>query len=1173
MSSLLHFPPLPTTADSDADQRTAALDIRQSFIVEAPAGSGKTALLIQRFLSLLADENITDPAQVLAITFTRKSTHEMRDRIFKQLQAAADNEPISPSDDLASVTRLLALSVLARDRALGWNLLSRQDRLNIATIDALCVRIANAIPVVTGAGEQSPVDDASHLYAAAARQILDRLGGDNPALTDALRTLLLHRDGNLRECEELLAGMLGSRDQWANLVPLSPTELSDNYLDNTTRARLEKALEQAICRALTVLNDLMPASLCDELSQLAHEMSYSEGYNGNDNPLVICRSLRERPSAAAASLEHWKLLAQLLLTKDGTWRTQLRQNNLAFLIQADHQQQLASLIVRLRDTPGLNDALCSLTKLPPLKYPEDQWLVLKALFRILSHALTELEYVFEDRAECDFIRFALLARQALGSSNTSSDLSTALGVNLQHLLVDEMQDTSSSQYDLLTSLIRHWDGRTRTVFVVGDPRQSIYLFRHARVQRFIETLQQRRLGDVTLTPIFLSRNFRSQGALVEDFNQAFTAIFPASPANTSEESLPYREVNATREADADKGMVWHSSTWGAPPSPGRRQRLQENAAEIRKLVKDWRRRPLPRNRSEPWKIAVLVLNRAHLLQIVRAFKQDPPISFRAIKIEPLAERQEILDLLALTRALLHPADRTAWLALLRTPWCGLTRRDLHILTGQDDEAYRKHTVLDLIVERGDLISEDGAARLRHFQAILTAARSHAGRVPLSQLVERTWRAFGSEVFCDSEESANTARFFELLDELDATAGPVSIAVLDAKMSKLYAAESTTPGAVDLMTIHNSKGLEWDFVVVPELESSTGNDRHRLLTWTEIESGSEDSVARGMIAPLAQKGGDTVLLAAWIRSIQAARDAAERKRLFYVACTRAKEEIHLFASPKLKDDGTVDVHYKSLLRAAWPTAASQFSNISADPLELPQIAASGLTLLSPAETSQRPTIDRIPLQYFHSPGKAALAPAPPSSDHLHRPQGSFEARAIGNATHTFLELLATRIASGSAPRALLAELPTWSARITAVVRASGLPHHQATAAVSTILRSLSHTLHDPEGRWLLTPHSEAASEMSLSTLEATIRIDRTFLAGEAPRAPGLTHRWMIDFKTGTHGAQGIEVFLAGERDRYAPQLESYARLFAANAYPIRLALYYPALPKLIWWPYHPLLTIH
>ena len=845
-------------------------------------------------------------------------------------------------------------------------------------------------------------------------------------------------------------------------------------------------------------------------------MSFSEGYNGNDNPLIICRSLTRKPGAAAASLEHWKLLAELLLTKERKWRTHLHPSKLAFLIQADHQKQLASLIARLRDTSGLNDALASLKRLPPLRYPEDQWLVLKALFRVLAHTLTELEFVFEDRAECDFIRFALLARQAVGSG-TSLDLSAALGVSLQHLLVDEMQDTSSSQYDLLTSLIRHWDGRTRTVFLVGDPRQSIYLFRHARVERFIEIVKKRRLGNVTLTPISLSRNFRSQGGLVQDFNQAFTAIFPPSPVHSSEESLPYRDAVPDRDAGTSKGMVWHTSAWRAAPedpTTGRRQRLRENAAEIRRLVEDWRGRPLPCDRSEPWKIAVLVLNRAHLLQILRAFKQDPPISFRAVKIEPLAERQEILDLLALTRALLHPADQTAWLALLRTPWCGLTRRDLHTLTGEDDEAYRKHTVLDLIAERGELISEDGAARLRHFQAILTAACSRAGRIPLSQLVERTWRAFGADGFCNTEESANTTRFFELLDELDATTGPVSLAALDARMSKLYAAESTTPGAVDLMTIHNSKGLEWDFVVVPELESPTGNDPYRLLTWTEIESASEDTVAHGMISPLAQKGGDTVLFAAWIRSIQAARDNAERKRLFYVACTRAKEEIHLFASPRLKDDGTVDVHYRSLLRAAWPAAASHFSEGPSDLPQLLQLAAVGLTLVPPAETTQRPSIDRIPLSYLHLPGEPAAASVPPSSDPFSRPQGSFEARAIGNVTHTFLELLATRLASGSAKGLLLAELPAWLGRITAVVRAAGLPHDQAKAAAPAILRSLSHTLHDPDGRWLLTRHPEAASEMSLATVGATIRIDRTFLAGEAPRAPGLTYRWMIDFKTGT-----------------------------------------------------------
>ena len=105
-----------------------------------------------------------------------------------------------------------------------------------------------------------------------------------------------------------------------------------------------------------------------------------------------------------------------------------------------------------------------------------------------------------------------------------------------------------------------------------------------------------------------------------------------------------------------------------------------------------------------------------------------------------------------------------------------------------------------------------------------------------------------------------------------------------------------PGAVDLMTIHGAKGLEWDVVMVPGLERKARRHRGRLLTWSEIESGDEEA-AHVVLAPIAGKGEGSKELNAWLKGIHNAREAAERKRLFYVACTRAREELHLFAAPK------------------------------------------------------------------------------------------------------------------------------------------------------------------------------------------------------------------------------------------------------------------------------------
>jgi len=140
----------------------------------------------------------------------------------------------------------------------------------------------------------------------------------------------------------------------------------------------------------------------------------------------------------------------------------------------------------------------------------------------------------------------------------------------------------------------------------------------------------------------------------------------------------------------------------------------------------------------------------------------------------------------------------------------------------------------------------------------------------------------------------------------------------------------------------------------------------------------------------------------------------------------------------------------------------------------------------------------------------------------------------------------------------------------VLRASGLSPNEISALSTSVLRGLTHSLNDPNGQWLLSPNAESASESSFTAVGdrlTTLRLDRTFLAGSTPLSTGTTHRWIIDYKTADHAAGNIDAFLAAERAKYAPQLETYAReLTSQIQQPIQLALYYPMLPRLICWSY-------
>ena len=1177
-------PPIP-----DAPARADALDITRSFIVEAPAGSGKTGLIIQRFLKLLASKSVTDPSQVLAITFTRKATAEMHERVFAQLANAAQRS--TPANDFDIATRSLAEAVLARDSQLQWHLLDNPRRLNIRTIDSVCQDIARELPVLSGSGGGlTPKEDPSPLHHEAARRTLMLLGGPDQALSAALEILLLHRDGSLTNCQSLIATMLRDRDQWGELVPLAADQLTDDYLESVVLPKLEKALDHAICRALTFVSKTLPAGFLHELSALAGEMGHADGYNGQKSPLALCAGKPLPPEEKAAYLDHWHALIGLLLLKDGTFRKPggLNIKTLAFMVQPTHKRQLIQLLEQVQNDSTICEALCSIRALPPAQYPAEQWVVTKALFRVLSRALVELQFVFADRSECDFAEIALLAKSALRRDSALEDLGVSAGINLQHLLVDEMQDTSSAQYELIQLLTQRWDGHSQTVFLVGDPKQSIYLFRQARVERFVRTMHFASLGDLPLTTLQLTANFRSQRGLVDHFNDDFALLFPPHPDPLRPQLVPYAPAVAINNATAARGRVWHAtalpySPVSAEATAFRIDQSRNNAAEIRRIVEQWRAKSPADPNVKPATAAVLVRNRTHLLDIVKAFRKPAEdgstIPFRAVEIEPLTERQEILDLLALTRALLHPADRTAWLAILRAPCCGLSLADLHTLTGRDDPSFRNRNLIDLIAERGDLLTPDGIARLQPFWTAMSAALIQRGRLPLSRWVERTWRAFAAPAFLSPEALANAQRFFELLDDLEDSTGALDLASFDQRLTRLYASPSVHPNAVDLMTIHGAKGLEWDVVFVPALERTGAKNSSRLLSWLEIDAGNEltdDTVAHGIIAPIQAKGKASHILNTWMRSIESTRESAERKRLFYVACTRAQQELHLFAAPARKKEGDIARKADSLLHSAWPAIESQFTDApGAQVILFPQPANHEVVeelIADLAATSELPRppilIDRIP--HHHMPAARATPNAPPQPvpPHFDRPEGSFSARAFGNTTHAFLQLLAERAAQGTPLHQLLHELPTWSPRITALLRASGLAQSEIQRSTTNILKALENTLTDPAGQWILTPHPESASESSLISWQddttRQLRIDRTFLAGPTPLSQDTTHRWIIDYKTTTHSRQNLDAFLEEEKQKYRAIMERYATQLPPTPHPIRVALYYPTLPALTWW---------
>ncbi len=1223
-------PPQPSrSAVADAAQRQAALDIQTSCIVEAPAGSGKTGLLIQRYLKLLAFGGVEQPSEVLAITFTRKADAEMRRRILMQLAAAAENDALAEdASDFDRETRQVAEAVLRRDRDLGWHLLASPQQLNIRTIDSFCAELAGSLPLLSGViAGLTPTEDGAPLYQAAAERTLLHLGGPDRALSDDLDWLLLHRDADLGDFTSLLAEMLRQREQWGELLPLGAAQLTDATLDAEVLPQLQRTLEHLIEDELARCSALIGPELLASAASLACQWSLHPSSGEAPSPLGAFATGSSSLRPKAADLERWVALRSLLLTGTGRWRSRFSPRDLGFELPKSEQEQLRSLIAAFRSRaslfPGLDEVLCDLGNLPEARYPEDQWRAVKSLCRVLRQALIELQLVFAERRSCDFTEVALVARSLLRSEAAAADLLATSVARLRHLLVDEMQDTSAGQYELIEALTSSWDGATQTIFLVGDPKQSIYEFRQARVERFLRIMRSGQFGQVRLQSLRLTANFRSQAHLVEDFNTVFEQILPSPEALAQQQGssdVPFVAASPTRAATTSPALHWqlaheashgNQSRIGQDPTGGQEPPAVEadQAQRLREVLEHfqqaWPRRSEAGSGTRPARIAVLARNRAHLAPILREFRSDRgrgPLPYRAVEIESLAERPEILDLLMLTRALLHPADRAAWLAVLRSPLCGLSLSDLLMLVGEGQGDTRHATVLQLVEQRASLLSALGQELLARSWPVLHAAVAGLGRTAFSLQVERTWDTLGGDAPLRSHERANTRRFLHLLHELETGAEPLSLALLRRRLVTLYAEPAVDADCtVELMTIHKAKGLEWDLVLVPAMERGSGRGDPDFLQWLEFDH--EGHSADFLVAPIQGKGESATRLRQWMGKRQRQREAAEARRLVYVACTRAQEELHLFGTIGRNRDGTPCLPPAgSLLRAAWPAVctALEIEPAPAAPeanvitMEAPSPSSpSGLALAAagepevdagpPAPAPATASASRhLPLAFNfkarlqRDPASSLPYPAAASLRHetgFARPDGSFAARAFGNAVHRFLDLLAQRLAAGQTPASLLEETGSWTPRLVATLRSEGLSPTQARADADRARSALAGALRDPGGVWLLSAHTAARNEVAViaapgSNAGGRLRADRTFFA---PATPGSTIEesclWIVDYKTAALGGRNRHLFLKEQKAKYLPQMQAYARAAAEAGQPperIVLALYFPLLPALVQW---------
>jgi ATP-dependent helicase/nuclease subunit A len=1113
----------------DASARDYAVASHGSVLVQAPAGSGKTTLLTQRCLRLLS--LVDAPERILALTFTRRAAQEMRQRVLSALRAA---DLIECPQAMNRRTWRLGVAAKRRLESVDCNMELQPWRLRIETIDAFNSWLANQLPIAAGSGSALRIlTDVLPAYQEAARRALAHEGDDPFGL--AVDRVLELDDQRWRKLVKLIAEMLPSRDRWLPLLAgrLQAASALDQEQLSAVRRHFDEDLRLLVTRVLLRAQEVLGRERIEALSSLMHAAALRLSETSH---MAVWRQFSSALRPDALDVARWRGMAALLLTADGALRKRVTTTE-GFPKSCADKPVMMDLLADFERDPQTLDLLLELRTLPDPAYSDDAWARVREVAQVLVLATAELDGVFREQGAVDFPAVSLAALRALGTAEAPTDLSLRVDYRVQHILVDEFQDTSSAQLELVRLLTAGWqkdDGRS--IFCVGDPMQSIYGFRQAEVRAFLE-LAEEGIGEVRFDVQRLRSNFRSAPSLVAWINDCFARLMPQADDRNRGAIAFHASEAAVARSEVSEGAVKCLSF---------ASRAAESTAIAEMIARAAAQHP-------EWRIAVLVRAKNHAREIAASLREQK-IAFRAVDIEPLQDRATVRDIIMLTCALLHLGDRIAWLAILRAPWAGLCLADLLAI------ARARPLVWDAMRDDALLLSlsEDGRVRCERLRLVLAAAFGVRNDSSVARWVERTWLALaGPSCASSAQELELAGAAFSRLRSLEERGMP-DAADLPSSFADLFA-DHGGASTIEIMTIHKAKGLEFDMVVLPALDRPVPRNRDQLLLSHQFARAGRD----GMVMAARPPVGQSDLLFEFLRCQR--RDAAilEAQRLLYVACTRAKWQLRLTAQvgnleepEDLKESDARKIwapRSGSLLGVLWPVAGNDF---------VPQAEGSVPAGKTRDEGAPRGgPLRRLPRdwpRFSHS--------APPLGEMLSEALGeiltlplrrvetpvfdwaSETARRVGSLVHAELRAMDLANLDESAIRRRQGHFKRWLAL-------HGVPQERLEHATIRVTEALLGVHGDPRGRWILkSGYRDDLREHALSGrirgALARVVFDRSFIDEAGVR-------WVIDYKTSQHLGSGLEQFLNREVERYGPQLQRYAQLARRlGPEPVRLGLYFP-----------------
>ncbi|RMG60698.1 MAG: hypothetical protein D6715_14840, partial [Calditrichaeota bacterium] len=872
----------------------SALDLNRHVIVVAGAGSGKTTVLVERYLGILLSEPEAAVSRVLAITFTEKAAGEMKQRVLSRLDQLYQNEPgLRP--------KILAI-------------LQAWPEARISTIHAFCQQLLNTHALEAGLAPQSAIADAQTLA-----RILDQsfweFFSTTPPLPAHSRELVTDvlRFYPVRQLKRLFLAAYANR--------LTIERFLHRYAEQTPEqiAADWQALRQAHYRSLLdALGDVTP--LLDGLLR---------GLPSEQNKTLQTFSRAcstARAELASADLETQVrgvgTLLQALFTEKGTPRKGL-QKQIAKL--PDPVPQLFQQLL------AQTEPLARLWVPTPENNPEleaRQARLLKGIC-VLFRAL--FEQVERRKARLQLMDFDDLLLRTRRMLEANPGLARQLGERYRWILVDEFQDTDPVQAEIIARIAGLEPGKAprSNLFLVGDPKQAIYGFRNADVhifQDYLERLPGLNRPEVPLrlppwirrsegpSPaagsgrVLLRHNFRSTGALIAFFNALFEPILNAGgPHEVAFQPL----ADGAGRPGVEPAAYYHIEC------PNELNGEQVTALVAHQVIEIIQRLTDPKAQASHayGHIAILLQDRRPLPALEAALSRAG-IPFQVYKGIGFFQTREVQDVFYLLNVVARPEDDFALVTALRSPYLGVSDATLFFLSRCRGNGYLEKIRHLLDFQAGRLSTEtcfqaDFAAHLkdshglpieaeelsvlRWLLAQLPGWQVLAGHGQISQLLHRLIRDFnlhllhqttpeGRQVLANLEKLEAFAYHFErnrsarLLDFLHVLEAAIQ-GELKEGQAPLFDPEANQ---VKVMTIHAAKGLEFPVVILPFLEAGFRfkadlfrDKRHGFLP----NMGSSSELSSSFISQ-------------WYEKNQRSQIVAEKKRLLYVAATRARDRLVL-----------------------------------------------------------------------------------------------------------------------------------------------------------------------------------------------------------------------------------------------------------------------------------------